>query len=113
MCIRDRYYIGQGCDYKTLRSFVVEIIGDVSNEDVFAADPVLLMIRDLMARYQYDPGLAQKFVKQQVAAVKKDIEASEQQVKGLESVQDVDPILFKKAQDSIVQIDKMCIRDRR
>lgn len=102
----DPYYIGQGCDYKTLRSFVVEIIGDVSNEDVFAADPVLLMIRDLMARYQYDPGLAQKFVKQQVAAVKKDIEASEQQVKGLESVQDVDPILFKKAQDSIVQIDK-------
>lgn len=102
----DPYYIGQGCDYKTLRSFVVEIIGDVSNEDVFAADPALPMIRDLMARYQYDPGLAQKFVKQQVAAVKKDIEASEQQVKGLESVQDVDPILFKKAQDSIVQIDK-------
>ena len=102
----DPYYIGQGCDYKTLRSFIVEIIGDVSNEDVFASDPALLTIRDLMARYQYDPGLAQKFVKQQVAAVKKDIEASEQQVKGLESVQDVDPILFKKAQDSIVQIDK-------
>lgn len=102
----DPYYIGQSCNYKTLRSFIVEIIGDVSNEDVFAADPALLMIRDLMSRYQYDPGLAQKFVKQQVAAVKKDIEASEQQVKGLESVQDVDPTLLKEAQESITQIDK-------
>lgn len=102
----DPYYIGQGCDYKTLRSFIVEIIGDVSNEDVFASDPALLTIRDLMARYQYDPGLAQKFVKQQVAAVKKDIEASEQQVKGLESVQDVDPALLKEAQEALNQIDK-------
>ncbi len=102
----DPYYIGQECDYKTLRSFIVEIIGDVSNEDVFASDPALLTIRDLMARYQYDPGLAQKFVKQQVTAVKKDIEASEQQVKGLESVQDVDPALLKEAQESITQIDK-------
>ncbi len=102
----DPYYIGQGCDYKTLRSFIIEIIGDVSNEDVFAADPALLTIRDLMSRYQYDPGLAQKFVKQQVAAVKKDIEASEQQIKGLESVQDIDATLLKEAQESITQIDK-------
>lgn len=102
----DPYYIGQECDYKTLRSFIVEIIGDVSNEDVFASDPALLTIRDLMARYQYDPGLAQKFVKQQVTAVKKDIEASEQQVKGLESVQDVDPALLKEAQEALDQIDK-------
>lgn len=106
LALIDPYYIGQGCDYKTLRSFIVEIIGDVSNEDVFAADPALQMIRDLMDRYQYDPGLAQKFVKQQVAAVKKDIEASEQQVKGLESVQDVDAALLIESQDSIVQIDK-------
>lgn len=102
----DPYYIGQECDYKTLRSFIVEVAGDVSNEDVFAADPMLLVIRDLMARYQYDPGLAQKFIKQQVATVKKDIETSEQQVKGLESVQDVDPTLLKEAQESINQIDK-------
>lgn len=102
----DPYYIGQECDYKTLRSFIVEVVGDVSNEDVFAADPTLLVIRDLMARYQYDPGLAQKFIKQQVATVKKDIEASEQQVKGLESVQDVDPALLKEAQEALNQIDK-------
>ena len=102
----DPYYIGQGCDYKTLRSFIVEIIGDVSNEDVFASDPALLTIRDLMARYQYDPGLAQKFVKQQVVAVKKDIEASEQQVKGLESVLDVDHVSLQKAQEALNQIDK-------
>lgn len=102
----DPYYIGQGCDYKTLRSFIVEIAGDVSNEDVFAADPALRTIQDLMARYQYDPGLAQKFVKQQVAAVKKDIEASEQQVKGLESVQDVDAALLNDAQEALAQIDK-------
>ena len=102
----DPYYIGQECDYKTLRSFIVEIVGDVSNDDVFAADLALLMIHDLMARYQYDPGLAQKFVKQQVAAVKKDIEASEQQVKGLESVQDVETTLLNDAQESLSQIDK-------
>lgn len=102
----DPYYIGQGCDYKTLRNFIVELVGDVSNEDIFAADSALLTIQDLMARYQYDPGLAQKFVKQQVAAAKKDIEASEHQVKGLESVQDVDPTLLKEAQDAIAQNDK-------
>lgn len=102
----DPYYIGEGCDWKELRSFIIELIGDVSNEDVLAAEPSLIAIKETMQRFGFDPGMAQKFIKQQIAESKKQIESKQQQIAGLQSVADVDADALEAAQKRIAEIEQ-------
>ena len=60
----DPYYFWRICDWKTLRTFIITLCGDVSDEDVFLADPSLLPIKDRLKQDRFDTSRTTKFYKQ-------------------------------------------------
>lgn len=101
----DPYYIGMKCEWKTLRSFIIELIGDVLPEDIFAEDPSLNMIKAELIHEKYDTEKIQLRNKQKITKLKQTIMEQEGSIKGLEQIKDVDPSKVNTAKREIEQID--------
>lgn len=103
----DPYYIGVICDWKELRKFIIAIIGDVSNDEVFAQAPSVLPIKDRLSLDNFDTSKSVKYYRQQIVKCKETISDYESQIKGLETIKDVTPEAIKEAQAEIEKLDQM------
>lgn len=101
----DPFYLTEILDSKILRDFIIELVGDVTNQDVFAKVPQCMEIDDLLKRYRYDSWRTNKFIKDQISASKNEIEVLEAQRKGFEDFADVDTSAYDEAVSEIARID--------
>ena len=88
--IIDPYYMAETCDWSILRSFVIELVGDVSNDDVYAAEEVLNNIRPLLTGYGHDTAKATKHLKSRIKGAKDETNEKKAMLKGFSDIADVD-----------------------
>jgi chromosome segregation ATPase len=104
--IVDPYYFGKTCDWKVLRSFIIQLCGDVSNDDIFAADNTIIPIKERLEIDKYDTGRTSKFFKQELKNVIDGITELNGKIAGLEEIKDPseDDIAF--AESEIKRLNK-------
>lgn len=102
----DPYYFWRACDWKTLRTFIIALCGDVSDEDVFQAEPSLLPIKERLKTDRYDTARTTKFYKQALKQVTEGIKEYEGKIKGLEEIKDPAEEDVALAEKSIAEIDQ-------
>lgn len=103
--IIDPYYLAR-CDWKIARQFIVELVGDVRNEDVINANPKFDPIKARLKQDGWDIDKTKKFYKQQLAIGKEDIEKIQNQIAGLNLVKNVEDSDYKAASDSIKALEE-------
>ncbi|NLC96183.1 MAG: hypothetical protein GX675_01235 [Erysipelotrichaceae bacterium] len=98
------YYLASICNgnnWKEARKFIVQLIGDVSNEDVFNENPALRGIQDRLEKDKYDTSVTANYYSAQVKGAKKNIDELEGKIKGLQDIKDIDDTDYKIAKSSI------------
>lgn len=103
--ILDPYYMGQICDWKTLRAFVIELVGDVSNDDVYNSDQILLNIKGLLTKYEHDTSKTIKHLKSHIVKSKEEIDTKEIGIKSFKEIYDEDREELYNAEAMIDQLD--------
>lgn len=102
----DPYYFAKGCEWKELREFIIDLCGDVSNEDVFKEDQDLLVIKDRLEVDKYNTAKTVKYYKQEIKQIKETIKSNEGKVEGLSLTKDVSDTDLQSAKLQIANIDK-------
>lgn len=103
--VTDPYYMGMNCDWKTLRAFIIELVGDVSNDDVYASDTSLSNIKELLTKYEHDTSKTMKHLKTHIADLVDEIDAKQKGIKGFEEIDDVEKEELFNAEAMIEQLD--------
>ncbi len=104
--LSDPYYLSEKLDYKLLRKFVTELIGDIDDKDVIASDTAFAEVADILQKYGYDTVATSKVLKDRINSTKKEVEEFRNQIKGLERVQDVDPEIFERSKKELIETDQ-------
>lgn len=105
LALSDPSYIGDRVDQSVLRSFIIDLVGDVQNEDVYLTDPLFGTIRPLITEYDNDPSLVIKSLKKKIKACKDDVIGKEKGIETLQGTEDVPVNELKNANSKIYQID--------
>lgn len=103
----DPYYLASGVDWKVLREFIIDLIGDVSNEDVLSTNESFEVVKERLIQDKFNTDTSSKFYKQQIKATKEDMESKESQIKGLNSMVDVQQSAIDEANTELVAFDKL------
>lgn len=110
LALSDPNYIGERVDQNVLRSFIIDLVGDVKNDDVFKKNDIFENIRPLLNEYDGDPSQAIKSLKKKIKVCKDDIIGKEKAVEVLKDTKDVSEDEFNKAQSEIYRIeDKIAV----
>lgn len=110
LALSDPIYIGERVDQNVLRSFIIDLVGDVKNDDVFETDDIFEKIRPLLNEYDGDPSLVIKTLKKKIKSCKDDISGKEKAVEVLKKTKDVSEDDFNNAKSKIYQIeDKIAV----
>lgn len=104
--IMDPYYFGRTCDWKTLRAFIIELCGDVSNDDIFQQNPELLPIKERLETDKYDTGRSTKYFKQELKHAKDGITETQGMIKGLQEIKDPSAEDVQHAEAEIERLNK-------
>lgn len=104
-CVVDPYYLAKE-QWKVTREFIIELVGDVSNEDVVRANPRLTTVEPILEKHSFDTEKAKKFFKQQIANEKDDIQRMTDQISGLQMMKDVSAEDLNASKNAIADIDK-------
>lgn len=105
----DPYYLASGVDWKVLREFIIDLIGDVSNEDVLATNESFEVVKERLLQDKFNTDTSSKFFKQQIKTTKEEIESKESQIKGLDSMVDVQQSAAEEANNEIKELDKLIV----
>ena len=104
--IVDPYYFGKICDWKVLRSFIISLCGDVSNDDIFASDATILPIKERLVIDKYDTGKTSKFFKQELKKAIDGITELNGKIAGLEEIKDPSAEDISFAESEIKRLNK-------
>lgn len=99
----DPFYMAVKCDWKILRSFIIELVGDVSNEDVYATDKILLNIKELLTKYNHDTAKVIKHLKERI---KNSVEEIDTKTKGIEELQKLNDVDKSMLDTAVLMIEK-------
>ena len=86
----DPFYIGQlgdSDDWKTLRSFIIKLVGDVSDEDIFKKEPSILNIKDELQKTGGRIDQLKKSLSQERKGVEESIIGDDSRIKFLEETE--------------------------
>ena len=95
--VLDPHYLAQKVDWKILRNFIVEIVGDVFEEDVYLLDQNLLKLKPLMKKNNVDD--LKKVVGSDIKNLKSEIEVLD--IKILTLSEEVDPVELEKIKKTL------------
>lgn len=101
----DPYYLSLKCPWKVLRSFIIDICGDVSPEEIMTTNPALEAISERLKRDSYDATETAKFYRQECGRIKSDIEVKTAQISGLEKILPPSDTDIAAATEAISRID--------
>lgn len=107
LALSDPLYIGSKVDSNVLRSFIIDLVGDVKNDDVFKKDPLFETIRKLITEYDGDSSLVIKALKKKIAKCKEDVSSKEGAVETLQGISDVSIDELTKAEHEISSYDEL------
>lgn len=85
--LTDPYYlgeIGESGDWQVLRQFIIDLVGDVKDDDVFAREPSLLSIKDDLTNIGGKTDLLKKSYKQNIDSLNENIVGYKAQIELLE-----------------------------
>ncbi len=99
------YYISK-VDWKELRKFIISLIGDVSNEDVFEANNLLTSIKERLETDGFDTSKTVKYYNTNITECKKTTNEIAGKIKGLEDMKDVNDSDFKQANKMLETIEE-------
>lgn len=97
-------YMCEQMNEKDLRSFIIGLIGDVSDADVFEKDFRTKGAKDTLDRYSGDTLLAEKFLKNQIKELSTAIDMHNNFIKELQKESDVDTIELQDANREVARI---------
>lgn len=103
--VTDPYYMGLNCDWKTLRAFIIELVGDVSNDNVYESDPSLLNVKQLLTKYDHDTSKVVKHLKSSIKNLVEEIDTKQKGIIGFDEIKDVEKEELFNAEAMIEQID--------
>lgn len=103
--IIDPYYLAEKIDWTILRKFIIELIGDVKNEDVLNTDETFTNVEMLLEHYKYDAGNASKYLKQQISECKVTSKTMQDQQKAFAETIDVDELSLNEAKKLLDVLD--------
>lgn len=110
LALSDPNYIGERVDQNVLRSFIIDLVGDVKNDDVFETDDIFEKIHSLLNEYDGDPSQVIKSLKKKIKVCKDDIIGKEKAVEVLKDTKDVSEDEFNNARSEIYRIeDKIAV----
>lgn len=99
-------YLTQQIDWKVLRNYIIELVGDVSDDDVIKADPKFEILRQPLAKFMGKTDNLVKHYKGLIKSNKDEIYKQEVLIDELSKVQDVDPKALAEAQAKIKELDE-------
>lgn len=105
LALTDPNYIGSKVDATVLRSFVIELVGDVSNEDVFMTDPLFETVAPMIREYDGDASLVIKALKKKIKSCKDEIVSKEGAIDVLLETTDVSSEEINIAREKIYDIE--------
>lgn len=100
------YYLAQDIDWKLLRQLIIELVGDVTNENVIQSDSKFERIRPTLARANNKIDLAIKTANQKVSSIQEQISALNAVIDNLKSKTDVDSIALSEARLKVEMLNK-------
>lgn len=86
----DPFYLGQlgdSDDWKTLRSFIIKLVGDVSDEDIFKKEPSILNIKDELQKTGGRIDQLKKSLSQERKGVEESIIGDDSRIRFLEETE--------------------------
>lgn len=106
LAMTDPYYLGASADQTDLRAFIIELVGDVSNDDVFALDKKYENIREELEMFNGDPSKAIKSIKKKISLFNQEIDGNEKAVAVLKETEDVSAEELKTSISKCDEIEK-------
>ena len=101
--IMDPYYIARN-DWKTTRKFIIELVGDVTNQDIVDSNPEFNTIAERLEKDGWDTDKTKKYYAGQVKSAKEQVEDLNGKIAGLQMIADVSPDDLRMAQTQLSQI---------
>ncbi len=102
--IIDPYYLAKN-DWKQTRAFIIELVGDVKNEDIIEENEGLIKIKNRLEQDEFNADKTKKFYQQRVKNCKDEVLKLEGQIEGLELIKNVSSEDLEEAQKTIVSIE--------
>ena len=99
----DPYYVARN-DWKTTRKFIIELVGDVTNQDIVDSNPEFNTIAERLEKDGWDTDKTKKFYVGQVKSAKEQVEDLNGKIAGLQMIADVSPDDLRMAQTQLSQI---------
>ncbi len=97
-------YLTEQVDEKTLRAFVIGLVGDVSDEDIYRLEPGTVLAKSILEKYSGDTSAATKFLKSQISELSSGIENKKSFIDELQKDVDADVNELQEANEEISRI---------
>lgn len=102
--IMDPYYIARN-DWKVTRKFIIELVGDVTNEEIIGTKPEFGTIEDRLKTVGWDTDKAKKFYAGQIKDAKTQVESLTGQISGLTLIADTSEEDLSRAELQLAEIN--------
>jgi len=103
--IIDPYYLAQTIAWKDLRTFIIDLVGDVDDELVLSLNPAYSIVTNDLAKYKYNVSTLTNLYKQQIKLTADEIKKQQNILVGYAAIKDVDATDLGKAEVNITLID--------
>lgn len=103
-CINPYYFFTEA-DWKTLRAFIMKLVGDVSNEEILDSNSEFAKIKGDLILADYDTAKAIKICKKGLDEAKSSIDITTSQIAGLKLVEKPADSVIAEAKAEIARID--------
>lgn len=98
------FYLTEQVDEKALRSFIIGLVGDVTDVDVYQKEPICLAAKEILSKYTGDTSNATKFLKSQIKELNDSLKMIEGFITELSKDQDIPIEEFQGANREILRI---------
>lgn len=102
--VMDPYYIARN-DWKVTRKFIIELVGDVTNDEIIATKPEFRTIEDRLKTAGWDTDKAKKFYAGQIKDAKTQVESLSGQISGLTLIADTSSEDLSRAELQLAEIN--------
>ena len=107
----DPFYLGETIcgskDWKLARKAIIELIGDVTPDEIYKANPNAAIAKGDLESHQYDDGEAKKAIRGEIDGFKKKMIESEGLITEYSRVEDVEEADYK---DAVAKVDEISIQ---
>lgn len=102
----DPYYLAQKIAWKDLRTFIIDLVGDVDDMTVLNSNIAFGVIKEDLVKYKFDVTTYSKFLKQQIKINADEVVKNQNIIVGYKDIKDVDAHDLSEAIKLLNSIDE-------